>query len=121
MADSYRRMLTVVGWLASRPKPASQKYAMARKLAVVDPTQPNPVLCQDLDLDNVEEFKRLDCRRYENCLTIAANKNFAQFTCNECKAYVKEAPRGPVTVNSELATFAAAISLLTDHDSDIDI
>jgi hypothetical protein len=40
-----------------------------------------------LSPENTEEFKRLDCRHYSACLDIAANSNWPQFHCNDCRAY----------------------------------
>ena len=48
---------------------------------------PNPTLCHELDIDDIDKYKKLDCQHYDDCLTIAGNRNYIQFTCNNCTAY----------------------------------
>jgi hypothetical protein len=43
-----------------------------------------------LGLDNVDEFKRIDCVSYKKCLKLASDGDWNQFHCNNCRAYVKE-------------------------------
>ena len=40
-----------------------------------------------LALEEVEEYKRIDCKHYDDCLMIAAQAEWNQYTCNECSAY----------------------------------
>ena len=52
--------------------------------------KPNPRPLKDpngnkLNSDNVDNFKRVDCIKYDGCLKIAAK--WQQFHCNDCQAY----------------------------------
>lgn len=48
----------------------------------------NPVpLLEKLSIDNVTEFKNIDCKHYELCLDQASDDNWPQFHCNSCEAY----------------------------------
>lgn len=40
-----------------------------------------------LSIDNVDDFKRYDCRTYIKCLDVAADAGWDQFHCNDCGAY----------------------------------
>lgn len=52
---------------------------------------PNPQkLDRDLSVDSVEDFKRIDCRRYLRCLDVAAGSGWQQFHCNSCTDYDPE-------------------------------
>ena len=56
--------------------------------------KPRPLeLLTTLTEDDVELYKRLDCARYDDCLTAAALRGFQQFTCNRCHAYEQESPK----------------------------
>ena len=40
-----------------------------------------------LNLDNVERYKKSDCRYYDKCLDHAAKSGWDQFQCNACSIY----------------------------------
>jgi hypothetical protein len=40
-----------------------------------------------LTLDNVERYKKSDCKYYEQCLDHAAKSGWNQFHCRRCKVY----------------------------------
>lgn len=42
-----------------------------------------------LSIESVDNYKRSDCRLYEQCMNQAAEENWPQFHCNACQAYVK--------------------------------
>ncbi len=44
----------------------------------------------NLTIDNIDEYKKSDCRFYENCMNHAAKKGWSQFHCNTCKIFEKD-------------------------------
>jgi len=46
---------------------------------------PFPVEWVELQLDEVEEHRRFNCRHYNECLTKAANERWLSWTCLWCK------------------------------------
>ena len=44
----------------------------------------------NLTIDNIDEYKKSDCRFYEKCMNHAAKKGWSQFHCNTCKIYEKD-------------------------------
>jgi hypothetical protein len=75
---------------------------MLAATAMSSATTPTPVLHNPQRLDaanltpeNVDEYKRSDCRFYKQCLSAAARANWAQFHCNDCRAFE------PVEANSD--------------------
>jgi len=46
---------------------------------------PFPVEGVELQLDEVEEHRRFNCRHYNECLTKAANERWLSWTCLWCK------------------------------------
>jgi hypothetical protein len=40
-----------------------------------------------LSLENVDRYKRSDCKYYERCLDHAAKSGWNQFHCNGCETY----------------------------------
>jgi hypothetical protein len=66
---------------------------------IVDPeaaTSRNPQpLDMTLMVDNVDAYKRSDCRFYKQCLNVACRESWAQFHCNDCQAFA------PLEVDSD--------------------
>lgn len=50
---------------------------------------PNPQPMEDppLSMDNVDRYKRSDCKYYSRCLDHAAKSGWNQFHCQSCKAF----------------------------------
>lgn len=49
----------------------------------------NPVPCHTIsNPEAVPLYRRIWCRYYDRCLTIAAREGWQGFTCNECQAFV---------------------------------
>ena len=46
---------------------------------------PFPVEWVELQLDEVEEHRKFNCRHYDECLTKAANERWLSWTCLWCK------------------------------------
>lgn len=47
---------------------------------------PNPIAFQDLITpDNVEQYKKTNCRRYLHCMNIASRQSWQQFACIACE------------------------------------
>lgn len=65
-----------------------------------------PVLLDEpqLTLDNVERYKKSDCRYYDQCLDHAAKSGWDQFQCGACNIY----ENNPET-NAKFAEFIVKI------------
>lgn len=51
-------------------------------------TAPNPrQLVWKLTSDNIDQYKKPDCKYYEDCLDEAIRKDWIQFQCCHCNAY----------------------------------
>ena len=82
--------------------PAKRKGGRPRRKAKRVPRLPKseagisakPVPLDDslivLTIDNVDDFKKSNCRYYERCMNHAAKKGWSQFQCRVCKIYVKD-------------------------------
>jgi hypothetical protein len=73
-----------------------QDTVMGRRMILFDsppltegqnPTILDLVLCSE----NVDDYKRTNCTRYNSCLDMAASKGWPQFHCNSCDAFVEAA------------------------------
>jgi hypothetical protein len=45
-----------------------------------------------LSINNVDYYKRSDCRNYEPCLNAAIRSGWTQFHCRACRAFERAAP-----------------------------
>ena len=70
-----------------------------------------PLEHRELDIDRVDEHRRLLCRRYENCLTFAASEGWRGFSCRGCSIEETLSAQDQKRDLDGLATFLAALNL----------
>ena len=51
------------------------------------PVEVSKMNAERIRVSNVEKYKKLDCLFYEKCLTYAAGKQWANFSCRVCHNY----------------------------------
>jgi len=72
---------------------------------------PNPQpLHEVITGDGVELYKRYRCINYTKCLDTAAESNWLQFHCNDCKVYVEQPPEEAEKISTD--AHAAMVKLL---------
>lgn len=70
---------------------------------------PNPQrMAQIADPEKVPLYRRLDCRSYNRCLSVASDEGWPGFTCNDCQAH------SPMSGTEQLADMEAMASLLAE-------
>jgi hypothetical protein len=96
--------------------------------------RPNPTRCERIvDPDLVDSLRRLDCQHYDDCLEVAADRDWPGFHCNGCGGYTPQTPaqrfrdhRATLEMLADtqllagLAAFSAADDPGTDADGDDD-
>lgn len=70
-----------------------------------------PTPCNELDIDDVLDRRRILCRRYSNCLTYAASEGWDGFTCESCCIREKLSPNEQHLDLEGLALFLMALEL----------
>lgn len=76
-----------------------------------DPITPAPLLspvsCTTIiSPDQAGKRRRLDCRHYDKCLTIAVEEKWESFSCRSCKAYT---PKTRAELIRESSTLSAIL------------
>lgn len=54
---------------------------------------PNPVATAVImTVDNVDTYRKLDCKIYDRCLDVAVVQQWGSFACEACTAYARAEP-----------------------------
>jgi len=71
---------------------------------------PAPKRCRGLSIETRGQRRKMDCRRYEPCLSIAAHARWPDFSCKRCRAYT-QMPEAEMK-DQDRASYDGAVKML---------